>query len=267
MSMLQRALAWTVVATVGGSGCVLPERDVGSELDASGTGTGGSSESGSTVSATGNATMSTTDASTSTTTSITTSTSTTVEPEDTGAESSSSSTDPTGECPPGAIGCACSDAEVTCDEGLLCTDGVCQDPTACEDIDGSGNNSEMESVELEGLDCFQEPMSHPGALVGLDVDWFVYPAGSGGGCTDDVRVEVTSESTIGVCVFAECAQGSGTVSCSVGAEEDASPDGRDGCCDDNQASLDHDCVNGATIFVRLTATDDACTPYELQWQA
>jgi len=49
----------------------------------------------------------------------------------------------------------------------------------------------------------------------------------------------------------------------------SSPDGLDGCCDQNAVSLGgFDCgisAANATIFVRLTSIDAACVPYELSF--
>jgi hypothetical protein len=198
----------------------------------------------------------------------TTMTGTTVDPD------SSTTDDPTddttdgetGECVPGELDCPC-DIGSTCTGDLMCIDGVCVAEPACDEPEGEPNDDEASAVELPDVTCGQPAMMASGAFDGAETDWFMYHAQDAIACFDSPDVVVTSDVDVGVCVFVECDMGNTNVNCSGGSDEDTSPDGLEGCCDQNEVGLgDFGCqLNSAnaTIWVRIVSLDAACVPYEL----
>lgn len=174
----------------------------------------------------------------------------------------------TGECPPGALGCPC-DIGSTCDGELLCVEGTCVDTPACDEPEGEPNDDEASAVALDEVQCGAAAMMAAGAFDGAESDWFSYHANDGIACFENPDVAVTSDTDVAVCLYVDCDNGQTNVNCSGGSQDDVSPDGLDGCCDQNAVSLGgFDCgisAANATIFVRLTSIDAACVPYELSF--
>jgi hypothetical protein len=109
-------------------------------------------------------------------------------------------------------------------------------------------------------------MMAAGGFDGAETDWFVYHAEDGIACFDAPDIAVEADIDVAACAFVSCDSGSENVTCQGGAEEDTSPDGLPGCCDQNGVELDFNCTFGsanADIFVRLVSVDAACVPYEL----
>lgn len=174
----------------------------------------------------------------------------------------------TGDCPPGALGCPC-DIGSTCDGELLCVEGTCVDMPACDEPEGEPNDDEASAVALQEAQCGAEAMVVSGGFDGAESDWYSYHANDGIACFDNPDVAVTSDTDVAVCVYVDCDNGQTNVNCSGGSQDDVSPDGLDGCCDQNAVGLgDFGCglsPASATIFVRLTSIDAACVPYELSF--
>lgn len=220
----------------------------------------------STVTTTTASTTMTTDQSTSmaTTTATTTSsdpdTSTTNDPSDPTTDAE------TGECIPGDLDCPC-DIGSTCSGDLVCVDGTCVDEPACDEPEGEPNDDEASAVELPDVTCGGDAMTQMGAFDGAETDWFVYHAQDAIACFQNPNVVVTSDVDVGVCVFVDCDMGNTSVNCSGGSDEDTSPDGLDGCCDQNEVGLgDFSCQfnsPNASLYVRIVSLDAACVPYEL----
>ncbi len=261
--------------------CAAPEGEMtGTETETETDSSSSGSEGGmsSTMSATSSPTTSATSMTTETgmaTTSATNGSATvgsaTTDPDSSGT--SDSATDPTtdtGECPPGDEGCPC-DIGSTCSGDLFCVDGVCQAEAPCDEPEGEPNDDEASAVALDEVTCNvpgSESMS--ASLSGAESDWFTFHSDETAGCFSEPHVTVTADSDVAVCIFAACDAGTTETNCSMGADESESPDGAEGCCNQNQVGVGVGCPGfpasgDATIWVRVTSVEDACLPYELEW--
>lgn len=228
-----------------------------------GTGSSGSDSSGTTATTSPTTTMSTS----ATTSPTTTSPTTTVDP-DTSTSEDPPGTETGNECPPGELDCPC-DVGSTCTGELICEDGTCVGEPACEEPEGEPNDDEASAVELAEVTCGQAAMTTMGGLGGAESDWFSYHAVDAIACGSNPDVSVTADVDVAVCVYVDCDNDQTSVNCS-GGSDDTSPDGLEGCCDQNAVDLGFDCggfplpdPRDATIYVRLTSIDAACTPYEM----
>jgi hypothetical protein len=170
----------------------------------------------------------------------------------------------TGECVPGELNCPC-DVGSTCSGDLVCVAGVCIDEPECDEPEGEPNDDEASAVELEEATCGADAMTAAGGFDGAETDWFVYHAVDAIACFQGPNIEVTADIDVAVCAFLSCDSGNEDVSC-IGAEDDTSPDGLPGCCDQNSVAFDFNCQLGGSngnIFVRLVSVEAACTPYEM----
>lgn len=236
--------------------------------ESSGTDSSGSDSSGAvsmTSPTTTASTTMTTDPTTNQTTMVTSTTedpdtSTTDDPPGTSSEAT------TGECPPGELDCPC-DVGSTCLDDLMCIDGTCVAEPACEEPEGEPNDDEASAVELPDVNCGAPAMMATGGLDGAESDWFVYNADDSIACFDNPDAVVTADVDVAVCIFAQCDNGNTGVNCSGGADDDTSPDGLEGCCDQNAVGFgDLSCSFGpfnGVVYVRVTSIDAACVPYEL----
>lgn len=183
-----------------------------------------------------------------------------------------------GSCPPGGTGCPC-DIGSTCEDGLECVDGVCMETPECDEPEGEPNDDEANAVELETATCGAEPAAIDAGLFGEDADWYRFELEGGGLCFPNPNAEVTTDAedlAITVCIYAVCPEdGVPNVSCGFGptaSEPSESPDGHQGCCDDDgtvalaSATCDIFQTPPGSAEVSVTAdTMDACVPYTLGW--
>jgi hypothetical protein len=253
-----------VLALTSCTACGSPSAEM-LDTDGSSSGSSGSDSSGDSAASLTSTTAMTT--SPGTTGSMTTTSVTTID-EDSSTGDPDTTAGSTGECPPGAVNCPC-DIGSTCDGELLCVEGTCVGMPACEEPEGEPNDDEASAVALDEAQCGAAAMMVGGGFDGAESDWFTYHANDGIACFDNPDVSVTSDTDVAVCLYVDCDNGQTNVNCSGGSQDDMSPDGLDGCCDQNALSLgDFGCgisAKNATIFVRLTSIDAACLPYELSF--
>lgn len=173
-------------------------------------------------------------------------------------------------CPVTTLGCSC-DGE-TCSDGLLCVDGVCEPPEAC-DVDLLEPNDEESMPTLLGeiSDDDDDGGSIFGTLDGPDdVDWYRYTGDDDILSNVDPARFVKSTGGVRLCKFAECEGGieDTEFECPAETEEATSPSGRPGCCAPAGIVLgDANCSgvieDNMQVFMRVDQAEDACTAYEL----
>lgn len=173
-------------------------------------------------------------------------------------------------CPVTTLGCSC-DGE-TCSDGLLCIDGVCEPPEAC-DVDLLEPNDEEAMPTLLGeiSDDDDDGGSIFGTLDGPDdVDWYRYTGDDDILSNVDPARFVKSTGGVRLCKFAECEGGIEDTEFECPAETEAatSPSGRPGCCAPAGIVLgDANCTgvleDNMQVFMRVDQAQDACTAYEL----
>lgn len=180
----------------------------------------------------------------------------------------------TGECPYGSEGCLC-DVGAACDDGLDCNDeGVCVAPPTCEPLDGDPHDDEASAYPLEGLACGNgNNLGVVATLAGPETDWYTYAASEAMFCPERPAVAVAAGISADVCVFIECVEGNaGMVQCAENSMSAASPEGRPGCCGQDQAQIfNYNCSgfgSGKDVDVWIAVgTDDeeACADYEMSY--
>lgn len=241
------------------------------ETDASsGSGSSGSGDTSTATmtSTTVDPTMSTSMTTSPTTTSMPTTTLTTTTDPDTTSTTDDSADDSSGGCPPGTEGCPC-DVGSTCEGELLCEGGVCLGEPACEQPEGEPNDDEASAVMLDGVTCNAMGTNTEGAFGGAESDWLVFRASDNIACFGGPQIEVTADIDVAVCAFPICADGDASVTCEGGSDEEESPEGVAGCCDQNGVRFDFDCgiavAQTADVLVRLTSVDAGCSPYAMEY--
>lgn len=254
-------------------GCAGPT-GIAADTDESSSGSSGTDSTSDMTASTTMTTMSGSASTTMTSTSASTTAMATTSATSTTADPDSSTTDDptddttdgeTGECVPGELDCPC-DIGSTCTGDLMCIDGVCVAEPACDEPEVEPNDDEASAVVLPDVTCGQPAVMANGAFDGAETDWFVYHAEDAIACFESPDIVVESDVDVAACAFVSCDSGNEDVSCQGGAQDDTSPDGLPGCCDQNGVELDFNCQFGASnasIFVRLVSLDAACVPYEL----
>ncbi len=173
-------------------------------------------------------------------------------------------------CPIATLGCSC-DGE-TCSDGLVCVDGLCEPPSAC-DVDLLEPNDEEAMPTLLGeiSDDDDDGGSIFGTLDGPDdVDWYRYTGDDDILSNVDPARFVKATGGLRLCKFAECEGGIADTDFECPAETEAatSPLGRPGCCAPAGIVLgDANCTgvleDNMQVFMRVDQAEDACTAYEL----
>ena len=177
-------------------------------------------------------------------------------------------------CPVGTEGCPC-DAGDACDEGLECNpDGFCEVAAVCRSIDTDPHVDEASATVLGNVGCDSLiDLGVIGTLDGPQTDWYRYFGNEGLVlCTEQPQATVTAAIDTDVCVYMECVEGSASgVSCASGSAPDTSPEGRPGCCGQNQAHInDFDCggfltPKNANVWISIGTTENACVDYALTY--
>jgi hypothetical protein len=179
----------------------------------------------------------------------------------------------TGECPYGTEGCLC-DVGATCDEGLMCNDeGTCVAPPACEPLDADPHGDEASAYPLEGIDCGNGiDLGVAATLVGPETDWYTYPAGEVFMCPERPAAATAADITTNVCVFIQCLQGDAVmVQCSETSVATDSPEGRPGCCGQDQAQVfNYDCSGlgsgkDVDVWISVGTDEEACSDYAMSY--
>jgi len=191
----------------------------------------------------------------------------------TSSSGSSDSTDTSGEtsgCPVMTLGCGC-DGE-TCSDGLVCVDGLCEPPSACDtDLLEPNDEEAMPTLLGEISDDDDDGGSIFGTLDGPDdVDWYRYTGDDDILSNVDPARFVKATGGLRLCKFAECEGGIEDTDFECPAETEAatSPLGRPGCCAPAGVVLgDANCTgvleDNMQVFMRVDQAEDACTAYEL----
>lgn len=191
------------------------------------------------------------------------------------ADSGSDTAEPTTEgCPVGTEGCPC-DAGSACDEGLTCNaGGTCEAPPACRSIDTDPHADEATATVLGNVGCDSViDLGLIGTLDGPETDWYRYFGNEGLVlCGEQPEATVVAAIATEVCVYMECLEGSASgVSCAAGSSPATSPDGRPGCCGQDQAHInDFDCggfltPKNADVWISIASAENGCVDYELAY--
>jgi len=203
---------------------------------------------------------------TSTTTTTSSTTAADVSTTDAGDDTSSGSTG----CTPGSLDCTC-DGD-SCDDGLVCTDGVCAPPSACDqDLLEPNDEESMPTLLGEISDDDDDGGSIFGTLDGPDdVDWYRYTGDDDILSNVDPARFVKTSSPLRLCKFAECEGGVDETEfeCPAETEPATSPLGRPGCCAPMGIALgDANCTgvleDNMQVFMRVDQGEAACIAYEL----
>lgn len=159
-----------------------------------------------------------------------------------------------------------SDASATASSGSA-TGGV--GGASCVDT-GLGepdNDSEASAHRVTGS-CEDDKV---GKIYGVldgpgDVDWYVYTGEDKLNCKVNPTHGIEADAgKLRVCVFAECIEADVEVSCPAGAQPEASPGGRSGCCATSTFELGLNCkgttADDANLFIRVDdPTGEATCP-------
>jgi hypothetical protein len=147
------------------------------------------------------------------------------------------------------------------------------DPPGCEDPDDAPDD-EMDALAVGEINCQAEPQEFPGLLAGAsDVDWFFYH-GVDMECGFDDNPQLThtvdASDNLRLCVFADCDMGTPQFMCQNGAQQNVSPEGLAGCCNDGEVTYTLNCMGtgneSANVYVRLDMADgDACVDYTVTY--
>ena len=184
-------------------------------------------------------------------------------------DTSPSSSETSG-CPVTTLGCSC-DGE-TCSDGLVCVDGLCEPPSACDaDLLEPNDEEAMPTLLGEISDDDDDGGSIFGTLDGPDdVDWYRYTGDDDILSNVDPARFVKATGGLRLCKFAECEGGIEDTDFECPAETEAatSPLGRPGCCAPAGIVLgDANCLgvleDNMQVFMRVDQAEDACTAYEL----
>lgn len=179
----------------------------------------------------------------------------------------------TGECPYGTEGCLC-DVGAACDDGLSCNDeGICVAPPACRPIDTDPHGDEDSALALEDLGCgMGADLGVIGTLEGPEVDWYVFAGNEAFMCPERPAAAVSTDITTEVCVFLECASGGNVqnLQCEMGSMNTDSPDGRVGCCGQDQAGVfGYDCSGfggkDVDVWISVGTDEEACSDYAMSY--
>ncbi len=189
---------------------------------------------------------------------------------DNGSTNPTQSSSESSGCPVATLGCEC-DGEA-CSDGLICVDGLCEPPAAC-DVDLLEPNDEEAMPTLLGeiSDDNDDGGSIFGTLDGPDdVDWYRYTGDDDILSNVDPARFVKATGGLRLCKFAECEGGIEDTDFECPAETEAatSPLGRPGCCAPAGIVLgDANCTgvleDNMQVFMRVDQAQDACTAYEL----
>ncbi|MCX4247743.1 hypothetical protein [Paraliomyxa miuraensis] len=192
------------------------------------------------------------------------------------ADSGSETAEPTTDdgCPVGTEGCPC-DAGSTCDEGLSCSDeGSCEVPLACRSIDTDPHGDEATAIVLGNVGCDSViDLGVVGTLDGPQTDWYRYFGNEGLVlCTEQPQATVTAAIDTEVCVYMQCLEGSASgVSCAGGSAAATSPEGRPGCCGQDEAHIDDFECGGfftpknADVWISIASGRNDCVDYGLSY--
>jgi hypothetical protein len=178
-----------------------------------------------------------------------------------------------GECPYGTEGCLC-DVGAACDEGLMCDDeGTCVAPPACEPLDADPHGDEASAYPLEEVSCGNGiDLGVAATLAGPETDWYTYLGSEVMFCPEQPAAEVAADISTEVCVFIQCVEGdAANVSCADESTAADSPEGRPGCCGENQASIaDYDCTGmfvgrDVDTWISVGTAEEACSDYAMSY--
>ena len=142
--------------------------------------------------------------------------------------------------------------------------------TLCNDW-GEPNDSEMVAYDFGGInDCDSSGKTINAAIVGVsDVDWYTYEGSDDLGCLVDPNcVLVTSGGVARICKFAECLGGGTDVTCKGGSVAETSPQGRQGCCNQQGFGMDLECSgisDDADMYIRVDHLAGSCVEYTLSF--
>ncbi len=175
-------------------------------------------------------------------------------------------------CTPGTEGCPC-DVGSTCEGELVCVDGTCEAPAACDQLDEEPNDGFDEAIDLGAVMCSMEYATADGTLDGLDADFYTLTEGQGGGfCLDpDPQVTVMADQDVRVCIYMACDDGTNELFCG-GSQEADTFDELNGCCATNGARLfSAGCgfvfPPDPVFYIRVSSADEeACIPYEMSYR-
>ena len=175
----------------------------------------------------------------------------------------------TEDCPPGTEGCPC-DIGSECNDDLVCVDGVCEAATPCEDTADEPNDDGDSATMLDAAACGGDAGMGSGVIADVDIDFYRFAEAPLGICFGvEASARVDADEDLEVCVFLDCGNMPGTVTC--GDNQTGDLDGKPGCCATNEVRLEsHDCGISITppnyIFSVGPGVAGQCTAYDYEYR-
>ncbi len=181
-------------------------------------------------------------------------------------------------CMAGTEGCACTDDDPPCDEGLACEQDVCVAPLCPMDDEDPANDIPQDAIDLGEFDDGGGGDTIISQLSGSDdVDWWSYT------CNDtaleelDPSRQITQAMPLRVCKFPDCVVGGNPTqfSCPPNATEESIDFGfLTGCCvtDGSSFNVDYNCPDSnddsVIVYVRVDQAEEAdvCVDYQIDFQ-